>query len=260
MSKLIIIAAVTIICLQNFYGQQPRVLGERSGCDITQAELDTVLTEFKAKNEELSYLIIIGRASKSEKQIYNDRRLSTIAKYFVSNGVDLNKVISATAKGSEKYGSVEIYVDGRLSLTLKSPARGDFCTYCCEAPDVKKQISSRKEVLRSVSQFSINKSNVRAMGSSFTQTLGYDAFSNLTSRTTQTYSLSQVGFTASYANNRDSMDGYDAKEEWGQKEEWGHERGMGSGFRCCNTQSVKAFCGRWVRRSHRRWSMTHLTI
>lgn len=43
----------------------------------------------------------------------------------------------------------------------------------------------------------------------YEQTLGYDAFSNLTSRYTTTYSFDQIFFTASYANNRKSWGGSD---------------------------------------------------
>jgi YD repeat-containing protein len=55
----------------------------------------------------------------------------------------------------------------------------------------------------------LKKNDVGSSGGTFTQTLGYDAFSNLTDRTSQTYSLSQIGFSATYSNNRKSGDGYD---------------------------------------------------
>lgn len=56
------------------------------------------------------------------------------------------------------------------------------------------------------------KSNEFGLGSGYTQpykqTLGYDAFTNITSRSTQTAGQSAANYTAGFTNNRRSSGGY----------------------------------------------------
>ena len=59
-----------------------------------------------------------------------------------------------------------------------------------------------------------NEVGTTGVATPYTQTVEYDAFDNLTSRTTATYGLTPVTFSATYANNRKTLGGssdtYDA--------------------------------------------------
>ncbi len=142
MFKFIVIIFITVNCWINGCGQetfdfQPYVLSEKAGCDTTEAELHNTLTKFKENSLKESFLIIIGRPSKAERQSYNSKRISTVVDYFIKQGVNKQKIAQAKAQPIDEFGYVEIFVNGQLLLIMRSNPQKNFCTYCCEAPDVK---------------------------------------------------------------------------------------------------------------------------
>jgi len=145
---------ILILCIVTINGQEnlndiPRIVTEKSGCEITERELDVALNQFKKNTLKGTYLVIIGRTAKGEKQFYNSKRISTVMKYFLKRGIEKQKVVYAKAEAINNFGYVEIYINGQLWLVMKSNPKKDFCTYCCEEPNIKVLFRSIQNVRRS---------------------------------------------------------------------------------------------------------------
>ncbi len=139
MTKLIFV--VVFVLMQNglIFGQvkeieQPRVVTEKSSCDITELELSLVFSNFEKKSLEGSFLIIIGKRALEEKEKYNSARILNIVKTFKRFGLGEHKIIYAAAKPEDKFAHVEILINGRIALNMRTLSKMNFCTFCCDDP------------------------------------------------------------------------------------------------------------------------------
>lgn len=105
---------------------------ENTNCETTEVELHTAYLNFKDKGLDNSYLIIIGKGGIGEKKSYNYKRILQVVNYFLKLGIDKNRIISAQGEPKDKFGYVEILINGKLILNMRTTQKNTFCTSCCE--------------------------------------------------------------------------------------------------------------------------------
>lgn len=120
--------------------QQPNIrqVTEKSGCEVTELELDYVVARFKERSNSYSTLIIISRSAKDEPDKFDKQRVSQILGYFYERGIDKDTIVAARGAALDKFAYVEIYADGQKILEMRTLKKYRFCTSCCDVESTKK--------------------------------------------------------------------------------------------------------------------------
>ena len=96
--------------------------------------LEAVAKIAKEATAEGRKIIVLARLGNGERsRQLNRRRLYNVQTFLMRNQeISAENIVVAEGEKTQGYGRVEIYVGGRLAMTLTVPKNEDFMVDCCE--------------------------------------------------------------------------------------------------------------------------------
>lgn len=131
MKKITLTVLVLFFHLVNVVGQEvvedkPLLITDRTYCETTTVELHNLALDFNENASKDSSLIIIGRSAKGEKSFYNSKRILAVVNNLAGT-IEKERIISATATPIDDFAHVDVYLNGRLRLSMRTKAKRSVC-------------------------------------------------------------------------------------------------------------------------------------
>ena len=117
-------------------------------CETGKAKLADASVDFQKNAKPDSYLVIIGGAMKGEKSSYNSQRIQQAIPYLDFVGaVKSEQIVFGTGTSEAKAGYLRLYVNGILSIEIRTRKNAKLCWGEGDAFDFKVDSSLKRKNL-----------------------------------------------------------------------------------------------------------------